>query len=901
MTIRNLQFMFKPASVALIGASQRPATVGSVVARNLFRAGFAGPVMPVNPHYQAIEGVLTYPDVASLPLVPELAVIGTPPDTVPGIIGELGARGTKAAIIITAGFAESGASGRLLQQAVLDAAKPHLLRIVGPNCLGVMVPDSGLNASFAQASPRPGRLAFVAQSGAIVTSVLGWAEARGIGFSHLASLGDMADVDFGDMLDYLANDRGTRAILLYVEAITQARKFMSAARAAARMKPVIVVKAGRQAEGARAAASHTGAMAGSDAVYDTAFRRAGMLRVYSLEALFEAVATLATAEPPGGDRLAIVTNGGGVGVMATDSLIEDGGRLAELAPETIAALDQALPPTWSHGNPVDIIGDAPPGRYRDALAAVLADPGVDAVLVLNCPVAVASSVDAARAVIETAGKRRKPVLLTNWLGDGEAIAARRLFAEHGVPSYDTPMAAVRAFMQMVTYRRNQEMLMETPPSVPEDFTPETERATAIVARARAEGREWLSEPEAKDVLACYAIPVARTRAARNPGEAAALAAEIGSAVVLKILSPDITHKSDVGGVALALLGPAAVEDAATAMAARIGEAMPEARIEGFTVQPMVHRPDAFELIVGATVDARFGPAILFGHGGTAVEVVGDTALALPPLNMHLAREVMSRTRVWRQLSGYRERPAVNLDAVALTLVKVSQLVVDIAGIEEIDINPLLADAYGVIALDARIRVGETVGPAAERLAIRPYPKELEEQIPLGDGRKLLLRPVVPEDEPAFQAGFAKLTPEEVRLRFFVPMKTLSHVQAARFTQIDYDREMALILTEAGRPGTTDIFGVVRISADPDNDRAEYAVIVRGDMTGMGLGVLLMRRIIDYARNRGIGEIFGDVLRDNTTMLRLCDMLGFRRSSMADEPELVRVTLELRPRAGRASP
>jgi acetyltransferase len=894
MTIRNLTYLLKPRSIALVGASKTPSSVGAVLARNLFKAGFEGPVMPVNPKHQAVEGVLTYRDVASLPVAPDLAVICTPPETVPGIVADVGKRGARAAVVITAGFGElADMRGAALQQAILDAARPQLVRVVGPNCLGVIVPEIGLNASFAHLTPKPGNLAFVTQSGAIVTSVIDWAEPRGIGFSHLVSLGDMADVDFGDMLDYLANDPATHAILLYIEAVTDARKFMSAGRAAARMKPVIVVKAGRQAEGARAAASHTGALAGSDAVYDAAFRRAGMLRVYSLDELFVAVETLARVTPPAGDRIAILTNGGGMGVMATDALIESGGRLATLSPATMAKLNAALPPTWSHGNPVDIIGDAPGSRYRAALRAIRADKEVDGVLVLNCPVAVASALEAAEAVIETIAEQQRPPVITSWVGEKMARQARQIFAERGVASYETPAQAVAAFAHLVAYRRNQDLLMETPPSVPAAFTPDIDAARGTVEAAIAGGREWLTEPEAKAVLDAYRIPVVPTRTAETPAAAAALASEIGGPVALKILSPDITHKSDVGGVMLNLTDSAAVREAASAMLSRVREARPMARLDGFTVQPMVQRPGALELIAGITTDLQFGPTILFGQGGTAVEIIDDKALALPPLNMQLAREVMSRTRIWRLLQGFRGRPPADLDAIALSLLKLSQLTIDLNGIAEVDINPLLADEYGVIALDARIRVAPPTKPPASRLAIRPYPKELEETIDLADGRTLLLRPVVPEDEPALRSGFAKLKPEEVRLRFFVPMKTLSHLQAARFTQIDYDREMALVLTQPGIPGTTDIFGVVRISADPDNERAEYAVIVRGDMTGMGLGIVLMRRIIDYAQGRGIGEIFGDVLRENTTMLRLCDFLGFTRSSLPDEPGIVRVSLGLR--------
>jgi acetyltransferase len=893
MTIRNLDRLFRPRSVALIGASTRPSSIGAVLARNVFRGDFDGPILPVNPKHRYLHGVWTYPDVASLPATPELAVIATPPQTVPGIVAELGARGTRAAVVITAGFAEaSGGDGEALQLAMLDAARPHNLRIVGPNCLGILVPGIGLNASFAHLSPRPGRLAFVTQSGATVTAILDWAEARGIGFSHLVSLGDMADVDFGDMLDYLANDRDTQAILLYVEAVCDGRKFMSAARAAARVKPVIVVKAGRHAEGARAAASHTGALAGADAVYDAAFRRAGMLRVYTLEELFDAAETLGMGCRPTGNRLAVLTNGGGVGVLAADAVVDAGARLAELSASTLAGLDAVLPRTWSHGNPVDMVGDAPGSRYAQALSVLAGDRGLDALLVLHCPTAVASATEAAQAVVDVLHREPKPALLTSWVGETAVAEARRLFAAQQVPTYATPEQAVCAFMYMVNYRRNQETLMETPPSVPEDFAPDTAAAQRIIARALAEDRSWLLEPEAKELLGAYGVPVVPTELAHTADEAAAIAARLGGPVVLKVVSPDITHKSDVGGVALDLVGPVAVKAAAESMRERVLQARPESRLVGFSVQPMVRRPGGYELIVGAAEDRQFGPVLLFGQGGTSAELVRDQALALPPLNMRLAHEVMSRTRVYELLQGYRGAPAANLDALALTLMRVAQLVIDHAEVRELDVNPLLADAYGVIALDARVRVGRASRSAADRLAIRPYPRELEEEIPLGDGRTLLLRPIRPEDEPSLQAAFANMTAEEIRLRFLVPVKTLTHVAAVRFTQIDYDREMGLILTEPGIPGRTEIYGVVNIIADPDNERAEYAIIVRHDMTALGLGTFLMRRIIDYARARGIGEIYGDVLHENRPMLRLCRALGFTETRVTDEPTLVRVTLRL---------
>jgi len=894
MTVRNLDRLFRPASVALIGASNQPSSPGAVIARNLRSDGFAGPVMLVNPKYREIAGEPCHPDVASLPATPDLAVVVTPPPTVPEIIAALGAKGTKAAAVITAGFGEGGAErGHALRQAMLDAARPHLLRIVGPNCLGVMVPGHGLNATFAHLAATPGRLAFVSQSGAIMTGILDWASARGIGFSHLVSLGGMADVDFGDLLDYLAQQPATSAILLYMEAVTHARKFMSAARAASRRKPVIVLKAGRHAEGARAVASHTGALAGADEVYSAAFRRAGMLRVRSLQQLFDAAEILATSVPVKGDRLAILSNGGGFGVIATDALIDEGGHLAELAPATLERLSAALPATWSRGNPVDIIGDAPGHRYGDALSVLFEDPGLDAVLVLNCPTGVASSTDAAEAVVAAVQSRPHPPLIASWVGGSAPVDnARRLLQSNRLPVYDTPGQAVLAFMHLVRYRDGQQALMETPPSVPEQFVPDVAAARAVIESVLASGREWLTEPEAKRLLAAYCVPVAETRTVADAEEAATAAAAIGFPVALKILSPDITHKSDVGGVALDLTDAVQVRAATLAMRAGIAQAAPQAHLEGFAVQPMIRRPNAHELIIGASEDPQFGLVILFGHGGTAVEIIADRALALPPLNLNLAHDLIAQTRVSRLLRGYRDRPPADLDAIALTLIKVAQLVIDLTEIAELDINPLLADQDGVIALDARVRVARAAAPPERRLAIRPYPKELEDEIALNDGRTLLLRPIRPEDEPMLVAAFRKASPEAVRLRFFAPIKELTHETAAGLTQLDYDREMALVLADHDRPGAAELYAVARFSTDPDQEKAEFAIAVRDDVTGRGLGTLLMRRLIDYARRRGIGEIFGLVLRENRPMLAICRLLGFEETADPDDPAIRLVRLRL---------
>jgi acetyltransferase len=824
-------------------------------------------------------------------VTPDLAVICTPPQTVPGIISELARRGTRAAVVVTAGLRQlTDERGRSLQQAMLEAARPRALRILGPNCLGLLAPGVNLNASFAHTGALPGKIAFVSQSGALCTAVLDWARPRGIGFSHFVSLGDSADVDFGDVLDYLGSDAATSAILLYVEAIREARTFMSAARAAARNKPVLAIRAGRVAEGARAAASHTGALAGADDVYDAAFRRAGMLRVYEIDELFDAVETLARMRPLKGDRLSILTNGGGPGVLATDAVIEGSGRLAELSEETLRRLDAALPATWSRGNPVDVLGDATGTRYADALKILLADPNTDALLVLHVPVAVVSPLDVARAVVEALREGGNNVF-TCWLGHEAAEPARRLFAAAGIPTYDTPSKAVRAFLHVVRYRRNQEMLMETPPSVPAEFTPDRATARRVIDGALAAGRTVLTEPEAKAVLAAYGAPVVETHVAANVEEALQLADRVGYPVALKILSPDVSHKSDVGGVALDLETPAQLAAAAAAMTARLGRVRPEARIDGFTVQRMARRPGAYELIVGCTTDPVFGPVMLFGQGGVAVEVISDRAVALPPLNVNLARELISRTRIARLLRGYRDRPAVDFNALCLTLIQVSQLVIDLPELVELDVNPLLADDKGVLALDARVRVAPAEAAGHARLAIRPYPRELEEWMTLRSGRPVLLRPIRPEDEPAHHAFHARLTPEDIRSRHFSLVRELPHSQMARFTQIDYDREMAFIATAPDPQGQPETLGVVRAAFDPDNTRAEFAIIVRSDLKGQGLGYALLDKMIRYCRSRGVRAVVGQVLPDNRAMLDLAQSLGFE-SRFLPERGVIEVELRL---------
>lgn len=875
MSIRNLDALFRPASIVLVGGSDKEHSVGGVLARNLVAGDFEerhnGKLWIVNKAHDKVLGRKSYRRPRDLPGAPDLAIIATPPASLPSLVRELGEQGTRAAVIITAGFSELGSRGEKLQREVLEAAEPYTMRIVGPNCLGLLVPGLGINGSFAHRDARKGGLAFVSQSGAILTAMLDWADTRGVGFSSLLSVGNMADVDIGDLLDYFAIDSGTRAVLLYAEGITEARKFMSAARGCARAKPVIVVKSGRHSAGAQAASSHTAALAGSDDVYDAAFRRAGMLRVRTLEELFDAAEVLATTRPPAGRRVAILSNGGGVGVMAVDSLLDEGAKIAELSRDTITALDQVLPESWSKANPVDIIGDAPPARYAAALEIIRKDPGVDVVLVLHCPTAMTSSEAAADAVISE-GRKPGPPLLASWLGGRDAATARNLFTEAGIPAYATPEQAIRAFMYLFRYRRNQELLMQTPPSLPEENNHDVDAVREIVLRALAKGSEWLDEVDAKRVLNAYNIPVIPSVRVMTAKEAGEQARRFDRPVALKFLSPDVVHKSDVGAVKLDI-EPHSAEQAANDMVEHVQKQFPNARFDGISVQPMADRRDAWEVFAGVTLDAVFGPVVLFGEGGEAVEVVSDRAIGLPPLNSQLAMQLIKRTRINRRLRGFRSRPPADRDALAATLVRISQLVADVPQIVELDVNPLLVTPRGVEALDARIRVQEADVASESRMSIRPYPKELETDFVLPDGRTMLLRPIRPEDEPVLQKVFDRMTPEERRNRFLGPMKVLSHAQAARYTQLDYDRDMAFALIER-RGDEYDIHAVARLSSDPDNVSAEYAILVLRDLAGQGIGTRLMQHLIAYAAKAGIIEIYGEVLAENRAMLAVCRKLGF---------------------------
>ncbi len=876
MSTLNLPLLFAPTSVAVIGASDRPRAVGNIVMRNLLEGRFPGPIMPVNPNRKAVCGVLAYPDVAELPMTPDLSIVCTPAPTVPGLLEQLGQRGTKAAIV---------AAWDADPDAMLAAAQPFGLRLLGGNSLGVLVPKMRLNASFAQAGALPGRVAFVSQSGALCTAVLDWALPRRIGFSHFVSLGEGADIDFADMMDYLANDEETRAILLYIESIGRRGDFMPAARAAARNKPVVIVKAGRGQAIKPIGPFLAESLAAPYEVFDAATRRAGCLRVEALDELFAAVETLAHSRLMKGERIAILSNGGGTAMIALDEFdAAETGEPAGLSAETLAGLAEALPPGWVPANPVDLHIDAPPERYGAVLKVLARAPEVDGVLVIHAPTPIVDSDDVARKLVETQ-RSVGGFLFTCWIGGDSAAPARRLCAEAGLPTYDSIGSAVRGIRHLIQYHHNQEMLLETPPLGPGDLRPARGTARLIIERALSETGGYVGDAEARALLAAYGIPVVEARLARSGEEAAAVAEAVGYPVALTVSSPDIPRKWDVGGVALNLENADAVCAAAAGIMRRFKETRPDARIDGFAVQPMVLRPHARQLIIGIACDPIFGPVLVFGEGGRAVEVVRDHSVALPPLNPPLARQVIARTRVSRLLEAHGNRPAADSQAIADALIRMSCLLVDNPEIVACDVNPLFADEHGVLAVDARIRVAAVNHSDLRRFSILPYPVELEETARLYDGSEVMLRPIRPEDEPAHADLVNRMTPQDLRFRFLGSLRKLQHNQLARLTQIDFDREMAFIAARRTTEGKPETLGVVRTVTDPDNRQAELSILVRSDLKGTGLGTKLMEKAIRYHQGRGTGEIYAQILAENEAMLRLAKKCGFQVKRGSD-PEIV---------------
>ena len=884
-----LDLLFSPRSVAVIGATEAPGSVGRTLLQNLTATPFGGTVYPVNPRRDSILGLRAYRSVADIAAPVDLAVIVTPAATVPAVVGQCADRGIPAAIIISAGFREHGPAGAALEQQVLAEARRGRMRIVGPNCLGVMSPTSGLNATFAAGMARPGNVAFLSQSGALLTAILDWSLREQVGFSSIVSLGSMLDVGWGDLIDYLGDDPRTRAIVIYMESIGNARAFLSAAREVALTKPIIVIKAGRSEAASRAAASHTGALTGSDEVLDAAFRRSGVLRVNEIAEVFHLADVLGKQPRPTGPRLTVLTNAGGPGVLATDTLVAGGGRLSTLSVETLNRLDAVLPAAWSHANPVDILGDADPARYDTALDIAAADPASDGLLAILTPQNMTDPTLTAEALSKHAHGSGKPVL-ASWMGGAQVAAGIDILNRAGIPTFAFPDDAARTFCHMWRYAQNLRGLYETPAPAGDGQT-RPKAASALIAAASAADRTLLDEQESKEILGCYGIPTVPTRIARDEAEAVAAAQALGFPVVIKLWSRTVTHKTDVGGVKLGVADAAAVTGAFREIKAAVSDkAGPEAFL-GVTVQPFIDRRAGHELILGSAPDPQFGPVLLFGAGGELVEVFRDRALGLPPLNSTLAHRLIEGTRIHRALKGVRGRAPVDMDALAALLVRFAQLVIEQPRIREIDINPLLASAAGLIALDARVVLYDAKVSAADlpRPAIRPYPTEYMSRAVLGDGTAIALRPIRPEDEPALIAFHGTLSDKSVRMRYMQGIKLdvrTAHERLVRVCFGDYDREMAVVAEIESADGPRPIVAVGRLSRNrvstPDGAKdAEFSLLVGDPWQGRGVGRVLLSKLIEVGRREGLSLIYADILEQNLGMQRVCSQLGFTFDTPAD--------------------
>ena len=882
-------------SIALIGASNQPGSVGSTILQNLLAMGFEGELYPVNPKYKKVHGRKSHPSVGAIGRNVDLAIIATPADTIPDIIRECGKADVQGAIVMSAGFGEEGPDGTRLQDRMREAARETGLRIIGPNCLGIMRPSRKINATFSRNSAIPGQLALVSQSGAICSAILDWAEDQRIGFSLVASLGDAADVDFGDLLDFLALDPETRSILLYVEGIRNARGFMSGLRAAARMKPVIVIKSGRHLEGSRAAMSHTGSLVGADDVFDAALERAGAVRAQTVQQMFSAASILSSGARARGNRLAIVTNAGGPGVMATDRAVELDLAVPEVHADTLKLLDAALPPHWSHGNPVDLLGDADAARYETALAACLKDPGVDGVLAMLTPQAMTDSDAAAEVVIRSVhgGRDSKPILAC-WMGGKQVEKARGRFIAARLPSFITPEASVEAFAYLTAHQRNQRLLLQVPGPLSDRSPADVEGARMIIEGALGEGRRTLGTMESKAVLAAFRIPVTQTVQAHSASEALVAASTLGYPLAMKIASPDITHKSDVGGVRLNITTAESVRKSFQAMMQEAAEARPGARLEGVTLERMYRSHYGRELMVGVLRDLVFGPVVSFGSGGTSVEVLQDRAVALPPLNETIIRGMIGRTRVARLLQRFRHMPPVDVAALEQVLLRISEMACELPEVIELDINPLIVDENGLAAVDARIVVDfpKSTTDRYGHMAIHPYPGHLVEQWPMPDGITLTVRPIRPEDAQIEQAFVRSLSDESRYFRFMQAVHELTQEMLVRFTQIDYDREMALIAVVEPDPGVETQVAVARYTAYPDKRSCEFAIVVADDWQGRGIGTHLMQSLMRVAKSRGINLMEGEIIAGNAHMRALMRRLGFKVRANPDDEGVVQAIREL---------
>ena len=876
---RPLDAIFKPETVAVIGATESVGSVGYAVMWNLVSNPFGGTVFPVNPKRTSVLGIKAYPSIAEVPERVDLAVVVTPASTVPGIIGECAEAGVGGAIIISAGFRETGEEGRRLEERVLKEARRGWMRIIGPNTLGVMSPNTGLNATFAGAMAQPGNVGFLSQSGALCTAILDQSFIEKIGFSAFVSVGSMLDVGWGDLIGYLGDDRRTKSIVIYMESIDDAKSFLSAAREVALTKPIVVIKAGRTEAAGKAAVSHTGSLTGSDEVFNAAFRRSGVVRVDEISDLFHMAEALGKQPRPTGPGLAIVTNAGGPGVLATDALISGGGELADLSPETIESLNDFLPSPWSHTNPVDILGDADPGRYAKATESVVKDANSDGLLVVLTPQAMTNPTATAESLASYARTRDKP-MLASWMGGREVAAGEEILNEAGVPTFDYPDTAARTFNYMWLYTKNLRSIYETPVLVDEDGL-DGERTEEIVVTARKEGRTLLTEWEAKTLLAAYGVPTVETRVARDEEEAVRHAEEIGYPVVLKLYSTTITHKTDIGGIELNLENVDAVREAYRRIEQSVREKAGAGHFGGVTVQPMISI-EGYELILGSSVDPQFGPVVLFGSGGQLVEVYEDRALALPPLTTTLARRTMEGTRVYEALRGVRGRASVDLGALERVLVRFSQLVVEQPRIKEVDINPLLVSPERLIALDARIVLHDPDKRVEDlpRAVIRPYPKEYVSRATLKDGTVVTIRPIRPEDEPLMVKFHESLSERSVYMRYFHMIgldRRTAHERLARICFVDYDQEMVLV-AERKNPATgeSEILGIGRLSkSHAVPSEAEVALLVSDPFQGQGLGTALLEKLLEVGRAEGLRRITADILLENPPMQRILKRLGFR--------------------------
>ncbi len=874
MSLESLKTLFNPRTVAVIGATNRKGTVGYDLMRNLVGSGFEGIVYPVNHKRPSIYGIKAYPSVEEIPDQIDLAILATPAATVPDIVEKCGKAGVRGIVIISAGFSEEGERGKELVERIVALAKKYRIRIIGPNCLGFIKPSNSLNASFANKMALPGGIAFISQSGALCTSILDWSVKMNVGFSHFVSIGSMADVGFHDLIDYFGQDQETNCIVVYMESLSNTRRFLSAARAFARSKPIILLKSGKSSAGAKAAMSHTGSLAGNDKVFDAAFKRAGIIRVNTIGELFDCAKTLAMQKRPRGNRLAVVTNAGGPGVIVADTLVEGGGELAELSPATMDKLNETLPAAWSKGNPVDVLGDAPPERYANAVQACFSDEGVDGVLVVLTPQSMTDSAQIARemtAIPNNSGK----TLLASWMGEDDVSEGKRILEQGNIPCFTIPEDAVKSFVNMYNYSRNLELIYETPSSIPHEFTPDKAKSNEIIASVIKDNRFILTEYEAKKLLSYYQIPTMNTEVATTQEEAFEKSAKVGFPLVMKIMSPDILHKTDIGGVKLNIDTQDEAREAYEQIVESAKKNRPDADIRGVLIEKMASK--RFELLIGSKKDPLFGPAIVFGMGGVAVEVFKDTNVGLPPLNMALSERLIEETKIFHLIKGYRGMEGVDMRDIQFLLYKFAYMVSDFPEIKEVDINPYGVDSKGGAVLDAKVLLdkdvaGKPIKPFSH-LVISPYPEEYITDFTLKNGTHAVLRPIKPEDEPLEAEMFRNFSEQTQRFRFFQLIKNITHELLVRYTQIDYDREMAII-AEVDEDGEKKMAGVVRLIADPYNETAEFAIVIADPWHHQGLGNKFSDYILEIAKERGIKQIYANVLNDNHTMLRMFRKRGF---------------------------